>query len=70
MSLSSIGDGGFHNGRGGCFAIVGFGTGLILPYLERLLWARIVYYACGEFCYVCGCFITPADFLLSVQLLI
>ena len=37
MSLSSIGDGGVHNGGGGSFADLGFTTGLFLPSLERLL---------------------------------
>ena len=34
MSLSSIGDGGVHNGGGGSFGNVGFTTGLTLPYLD------------------------------------
>ena len=54
MALSSLGDGGVHNGGGGgSFGIVGFTMGLILPYLERLcvgphclLRVRIIYYAC------------------------
>ena len=55
MGLCSIGDGGVHNG-GGFFGNVGFTTGLILPYLDRvsvgrhiLLRVRISYYACGWF---------------------
>ena len=68
MCLSSIGDGGVHNGGGGSFGIVGFTTGLILPYSEivffgpasfitpadKLLRVRMIYYACV-------CFITRAD---------
>ena len=52
MSLSGIGDGGVRNG-GGVPANVGFTTGLILPYLDRifvglhfLLRVRIIYFAC------------------------
>ena len=54
MALSSEGDGGVHNG--GSFGNVGFTTGLILNYLDRvlmglhsLLRVRINYYACGWF---------------------
>ena len=54
-ALSSIGDGGVHNG-GGSFANVGFTTGLILPFLDRafvglhkLLRVQINYSACGYF---------------------
>ena len=37
MSLSSIGDGGVHNGGGDVsFANVVFTMGLILPYLDKL----------------------------------
>ena len=50
MVLSSIGDGGVHNGGGGSFCNVGFTTGLILPYLDivfvglhSLLRVRITY---------------------------
>ena len=56
----------FTTGEGGFFAIVGFTTGLILPYLDivfvglhNLLRVRINYYACGWF-------ITRADDLLRV----
>ena len=52
MAVSSIGDGGVHNG--GSFANVGCRTGLILPFLERLfvgphsiLHMRMTYYASG-----------------------
>ena len=56
MILSSIGDGGVHNGGGVSFANVAFTTGLILPYLNIvfvglhiLLRVRIFHYACGYF---------------------
>ena len=55
MALSSVGDGGVHNGGGGSFANVGFSTGLILPYLERLLFGPAY-------------FITRADKLLRVRI--
>ena len=50
MALSSIRDGGVHNGVS--FGNVGFTMALILPYLDRtfvhtLLRVRISYYACG-----------------------
>ena len=56
MPISSKGDGGVHNlrGGGGSYANVGFTTCLILPCLERifvglhfLLRVGINYYACG-----------------------
>ena len=69
MSLSSLGDGGIHNGVGS-LANVGFTTGLILPYLDIdfvglhiLLQVRIIYYACGRF-------ITLAEDVLRVWILI
>ena len=45
----------------GSFGSVGFTTGLILPYLDRVLWACIFYYACGYL-------ITRADDLLGVRI--
>ena len=69
MSLCSIGDGGVHKG-GGSLGNVGFTTGLILPYLEIvfvglhiLLRVRINYYMCGRF-------ITRAEDLIRVRILI
>ena len=75
MALSSIGDGGVHNG--GSFGNVGFTTGLILPYLERLFGGqhsllRVLPSACGSLIifYACGFVITRADMLLRVRILI
>ena len=56
MLLSTLGDGGVQNGRGGSFASVGFTTSLILSSLELFslfvglhvfLSVRVFYYAGG-----------------------
>ena len=63
MPLNSIGHVSVHNG--GSFAIVGFTTGLILPFLEifSLFWA-CKFYACGYLFHAFGHFITRAHILL------
>ena len=69
MALSSIGDGGVHNGGGGggSFANVGSTTRLILPYLETLCGPAYFITPTGNllrvriFCYARGYFILRAD---------
>ena len=60
MALCSIGEGGVHNVGGESFGNVGFTTGLILLYLDRVSVGMPFYYACGQV-------ITHADDSLRVQ---
>ena len=53
-------------GGGGSFANVGFTTGLILPYLERLLLGLHFLLRVRGIYYACGWFITRAEDLLRV----
>ena len=68
MPLRSRGDGGVH--KGGSFTNVGFTTGLVVPFLDRvfvglhvLLRVRIKFYSCGRL-------ITRADNSLRVRILL
>ena len=53
MPLSRLGDGGVHNGgEGGSFEIVGFTTGLNLPFLDissLFVGLLVFFYLCGYF---------------------
>ena len=77
MSLSSIGDGGVHNGGGGVLCQCGVynrsnpsligetfcGPAYFITRADSFLRVRIIYYACG-------CFITRENILLRVRILI